>query len=260
MKPTGIIVYEGPSLLTDDPIVAILTGLRNGSANRKTGGMLQLWILRRYTDPLTANRLGLDDAVCGRCPHRGTPRSGRKGVARGRSCYVFLANAPLTVWKAYRRGLYPRASAADVARVTAGRRVRLGAYGDPAALPRSILESLTAHAAGWTGYTHQWREGFALADLVMASADSDADVRDAAALGYRAFHVMPADRPRPPGVMHCPASAERGHRRTCETCGACSGAGRGKPTAHVQIVAHGPENMRKHALRVLNNLSSSVNI
>lgn len=252
--PTGLIVYEGPSLLTDAPIVAVLTGLRRGSSNRKTGAMLQLWILRQNTDPVTANRLGLDDAVCGKCPHRGTPRpDAPSGFAAGRSCYVTLMNAPLSVWRTYQRGLYPRATPSTLAAAIAGRRVRLGAYGDPAALPRAVLESLTAAAAGWTGYTHQWREGFALADLVMASADSDADVADASALGYRVFHVVSSDRPRQPGVMHCPASAERGHRRTCETCGACSGRQPGGATAHVQIVAHGPTSIRSYALRVLDN-------
>lgn len=250
-RERGVIVYEGPSLLTGAPIVAILTGLARGSTNRKTGGMLQLWILRQNTDPITANRRGLDDAICGKCPHRGVAHDGPTGYAKERSCYVLLANAPLSIWKRYQRGQYRRAEALELEALTAGRAVRLGAYGDPAALPRSVLETLTRKASKWTGYTHQWREGFALADLVMASADSDRDVRDAAVMGYRSFHVLAADRPRPPGYMHCPASHERGNRRTCDACASCSGSAKGRPTAHVQIVAHGTA--RTHALRVLNN-------
>lgn len=228
--------------------MAILTGIAHSSANSKTGAMLQLWILRQNTDPVTANRRGLDDAICGECPHRGQAHAGPSGYAHGRSCYVLLANAPLAIWRKYQRGEYTRATPGAIAHATTGRAVRLGAYGDPAALPRHVLDSLVRHASGWTGYTHQWRQGFALGDLVMASTESDRDTAAAAKLGYRAFQILPGDRPRPAGFMHCPASSERGHKRTCATCGACSGSGHG-PTAHVQIVAHGPA--RSHALPIL---------
>jgi hypothetical protein len=125
-------------------------------------------------------------------------------------------------------------------RTTAGRVVRFGAYGDPAALPRPVLDAIVGSGAvGWTGYSAQWREGFALADLVMASVQNTADAAEAIAMGWRTFRVTAAAEPRAAGTMVCPASTEAGHKLTCEECRACSGRGEGRATAHVQIAAHG---------------------
>ena len=58
------VLYEGPSLLDGEPIVAILTGLRSSSGNRKTGAMLQTWILRADVspaEPREAELLGYED-------------------------------------------------------------------------------------------------------------------------------------------------------------------------------------------------------
>lgn len=238
----GIVVYQGPSLLNGDPIVAIVT-LR--SANAKTGDMAQLWILRADRSPTDAVNDGSDAAICGSCPLRGTVTDGRN---RDRGCYVTIHHGPTSVWRAWRRGSYPAVSRRAAARVLRGRMIRLGAYGDPAAVPRAVLLSLTSRAAGWTGYTHAWREGFALADLVMASVESDRDAVDAAALGFRAFRVT-AGTERLPGHMVCPASTERGNRLQCWECGACSGAdGR---RGSVQIAAHGGSAKARAALRVV---------
>ena len=60
----GVILYEGPSLLDGEPIVAILTGLRSSSCNRKTGAMLQTWIMRADVSPAEAGEaqlLGYED-------------------------------------------------------------------------------------------------------------------------------------------------------------------------------------------------------
>ena len=59
-----------------------------------------MWILLRHMNPVRAIKLGADAKICFDCAHRG-----RKG--KGRTCYVRVANAPLGVWKAYRRGMYP---------------------------------------------------------------------------------------------------------------------------------------------------------
>lgn len=272
----GLLIYDGPSLLNGERIIAVLTTHSN---NRKTGDVASLWILNAAHTPHHAAAIGADASVCGACPLRGD--------GRHRGCYVDLARAPLSVWKAWRRGLYapawetmpgpagwsdsppptrPTALPAPsggpppcnapqsilVRRATLGRVVRLGAYGDPAALPRDVLAALVQHARGWAGYTHQWRDGFALQDLVMASAESPQDFRDAAALGFRVFHVTAGVQPRAASVMVCPASAEREHHLTCDQCRACSGVGAGRPTAHVQIAAHGSASSTlRYALRVI---------
>src|SRR5665213_63590 len=105
MKPaSGVIFYRGPSMLDGAPIVAIATGLRDRSANVKTGALVQTWILRDDMSPLDAARTGADSSICGACPHRGRVVDGRNV---DRSCYVTLFQAPLNVWKAARRELYP---------------------------------------------------------------------------------------------------------------------------------------------------------
>jgi hypothetical protein len=78
----GFVVWEGESCLDGAPIVLIVIGFSRKSTNRKTGGMLQSYILRRDVSPLEAVRIGLDPSVCGDCPHRSTA-SGGEG-----SCYV----------------------------------------------------------------------------------------------------------------------------------------------------------------------------
>lgn len=229
-----MIIYEGPSLIDGAPIVVVLTGAAGRkSSNHKTGPMVQAWILRADADPVAAIRSGDDVSICGDCPHR----SQMPGTLRKRTCYVNMAG-PHGVFDAFARGRYPRVALDDLPALGAGRVVRLGAYGDPAAVPRRVWEALTRDAAGVTGYTHQWRLGFALADLCMASCDSEADVVDAAALGYRAFYVTPGPEPRRAGFMVCPASEEAGKRLTCADCKACGGTG-SKARSHVQIAAHG---------------------
>lgn len=222
----GVVIYQGPSLLTGEPIVAILT---RRSSNRKTGDLPQVWILRADREPHLAAMEGDDAAICGACPHRMRP----DGV---RTCYVITWQGPRAVWEAWRRGCYGAATDASLRSILAGRTVRLGAYGDPAAVPRAVLERVTSHAAAHVGYTHAWRSGFALADLAMASCETSADASDAIALGYRVFLTRPHGAPRLPGFQRCPASAESGNRLTCERCQSCSGAA---PRPHVQIDLHG---------------------
>jgi hypothetical protein len=227
-KPTGRILYRGPSVLDGAPIVAIAT---LGTTNAKTSAMVQTWILREGIAPHEATKTGDDSSVCGNCRHR---------PVNAGTCYVTVFQAPLSVWKAYGRGAYPDATApAAAAELGAGRMVRLGAYGDPAAVPSRVWQALISRSAGWTGYTHQWqRPDFdrAIGELCMASADSPEDATLARARGMRYFRVRRADEPLRAREFACPASPEGGNRRTCATCKACNGAGRG---ASPVIIVHG---------------------
>lgn len=238
-KPTGYIVYSGPSLIDGQPIVAIAT---IGSKNVKTGAMVQTWILRADLDPITANRTGADAAICGACPHRGMVDPTKlTGLARNRTCYVTLAQAPLAVWKAYRAGKYPVLTGhAAMAALGADKMVRVGSYGDGAAVPFFVWDSLTSQAAGHTAYTHQ--SGHKSADarpaFYMASVDSEQAARAAWADGARTFRVIPNAAAIVKGSeVLCPASEEAGKRTTCAACKLCGGAAvRAKSIA---IVAHG---------------------
>jgi hypothetical protein len=250
-RPNGYVVYEGPSLYDGTPIVVVVTGFAGkASANRKTGALLQSWILRADIDPIAALRAGTDTAVCGTCPHRSKASGGSGG------CYVNVGQAPLAVWRAWKRGIYPRVSdPRELAALVAGRPLRLGSYGDPAAVPVAVWQALGSGAAFRTGYTHGWRTADpALRALCMASADSIADAREAQALGYRTFRVAPfGDAHRERGEARCPASAEAGYRTTCSGCplarsvngAAVPGCGGASVTGpNVVIQAHGASKAR----------------
>src|SRR4051812_7482019 len=169
MSELGAIFYRGPSLLTGDPIVGVLTGLEGGSLNPKTGPMAQAWILRADRTPMDAVRDGSDDAICGTCALRG------EGVI-GRTCYVTYWLGPLNVYKLFRRGDYLEASWPDLQALVEGRHVRLGAYGDPAAIPLEVWRTLLVTAAGWVAYTHQWTTcDQRLKAIAMASVDTEAE-------------------------------------------------------------------------------------
>jgi hypothetical protein len=226
----GAVLWQGASLIDGAPIVVIAVGLATRSSNRKTGAMLQTYILRSDVAPQAAITSGLDVSICGDCRHRGD------GSGKGRTCYVNIGQGPTGVYKAFKRGRYPLAD--DLADVGTGRNVRLGTYGDPAAVPVHVWRELTSRATGRTGYTHQWRHCPDLKALCMASVDTPAEAILARSSGWRTFRVaMPSDLARMPIEAVCPASAEAGRKLTCDQCLACSGASGARGSIVIQ--AHG---------------------
>ena len=238
IKSNGAVIWQGPSAHDGAPIVVIVTGLQRASRNRKTGAMLQTWILRADVDPLTALATGQDSSICGTCPLRGLLADGRR---TGRACYVTVHRAPLNVWRAFDRGAYPVVDPADVAALAGDYAIRLGSYGDPAMVPLDVWRALTANARTTTGYTHQWKSKPEFAGLLMASADSLADRRDARLAGWRSFVIVPKGSAIPSGAMECAATRGR-NPLTCSDCGACAGTRNGSSVnaVDVAIVAHGP--------------------
>jgi hypothetical protein len=179
--------------------------------------------MRSDIPPHLALKTGADSSVCGDCPLRPI----NKGATR---CYVRVYQAPLSVWNAYQRGRYATPGvefdAALLPELFSGLSFRIGSYGDPAAIPAGIWKRATRRVKNRTGYTHQWRKriGAGLKNLCMASADSEADVADAVAKGWRTFRVRKIAAPTLPNESICPASEEGGRRTQCDTCGLCQGA------------------------------------
>jgi len=219
-------------MLDGTPIVAVITGLSKASRNPKTGQMAQLWILRGDdVSPHEAVKTGQDDAICGGCPRRPSV-AGKTGNGLT-PCYAAKRafQAPRSVWESTRiRGSnLPRA----LHRLQ-GMPLRFGAYGDPAALPVTLLRRLADAAGSWTGYTHQWRDRPELAQWLMASCDSPADAVEARAAGWRYFRADEARDAAPAaGEVACPAVSGRA---TCATCGLCRGNASGAKS--VWIAAH----------------------
>jgi hypothetical protein len=232
-KPSGYIIYRGPSLLDGKPIVVV--AITKESKNKKTGGMVQTYILAdNGLSPVESAR-NLDDvSVCGDCKHR-------RGM--GGSWYVNLGQGARSVMDGVMRGIYPEvwAQVGVVSSLISGRKVRLGTYGDPAAVPAFVWQELLQFAGGHTGYTHQWASGKAdhVKQWCMASADTHKEMRLAKLDGWRTFRVRGANDGLEFGhEMICPASEEANKRLTCATCMACSG-GIDSKKASVTIIVHG---------------------
>ena len=236
-KINGAILWEGKSKIDGNPIVLIATGLATKSTNEKTGALVQTWILRSDVTPLEAVNTGQDESICGDCTHRGKIVDG-KNV--GRSCYVTIFQAPRNIFGTYKRGVYSRYKGAKGTFLLSGRNVRLGAYGDPAAIPFYVWKNLLKDSARGTGYTHLWKTcDSRFAKYCMASADSLTESKQAQTMGYRTFRVGTFAESLVKGKEFlCPASKQAGQKTNCALCLACGG--KDSPNkASVFIPVHG---------------------
>lgn len=220
-KDTGYILWQGASrLVPSRKVVAIVT---MATKNGKTGAMPQVWILDTRQAPHTAHkrRTVASRAICGDCKHGDL-----------QSCYVAWHNAPLSVWRKFKRGGY-RQAPLSVWRTLRAQGVRMGAAGDPAALDPRVLQVLKPA----TAYTHQWNkpEHQSLAQWAMASTDTPQEQAMARALGWRQFQVAVESDPLPSRSIPCPSA----QGVQCVTCKLCSGNTRAG-AKDIQIPAHGP--------------------
>ena len=229
------IIYQGASLIDGKPIVVIAT---YSNRNTKTGAMVQTYILRSDIDPRDANKSGEDYSICGNCPHRGIPTDNPdKKLADNRSCYVVIGQGVLITYKAFQRGVYGDMQGHDkTAELGRGRMVRLGTYGDPAAVPSYVWDSLLSESKGHTAYSHQ--SGVKGAqfrpDIMMQSADNESQARVAWDNGARTFRIISDYSELVKGKeIACPAQTKS---IECQACGLCMGASKAKSIA---VIKHG---------------------
>ena len=153
--------------------------------------------------------------------------------ANSGSCYVKTFQAPLSVYKKYKRGGYPKLDL----NAFKDKYIRFGAYGDPAAVPVFIWEALANQASKFTGYTHQWKScDLRLQKYCMASTDNQVEYFQAKTAGWRSFRVRLETDNLLPHEIICPASPEAGHKLTCSQCTACNG---GNKRSNIAIIVHG---------------------
>lgn len=235
-KPLGIILYKGKSLIDNQMIIVLATGF-DKSSNEKTGDMIQTWIMTLRMSPIEAKRYGHDFSVCGDCKHK-----------HFGSCYVNIAHGPHNTYKAYMNDRYIPFEESHL-ELFKGRKIRLGSYGDPAAVPTEVWAKICSVTDGHTGYTHQWNKRFVdpeLKDYCMASCDNTTEYIKAKAMGWRCFRVrMSADFAVAENRLSynefvCPASNEAGNKTSCEKCKACMGLGASTKKDPV-IIVHGLE-------------------
>lgn len=206
----GRILWQGRSLLTQDQIVVIVTGYKTPTQNRKTGNMLQMWILPVDENPAEAVKTGLDSSVCGDCPLKPS----NTGI-----CYVRTWDAPNQIWKCWKRGGYPVASHNDIKWLHT-QSVRFGSYGDPAAIPYELLKRW--HGENWTCYTHQWRIcDQRLKEISMASCETESDIEKSRKKGWIPFVAVKTYKDMPKGLLPCLATV--GNEIQCVQCGLCKG-------------------------------------
>jgi hypothetical protein len=222
--PNSYVIYHGPSELDGSPIVAIATGFRTLSVNKQLGTQfIQIWILCADLHPLDAILSGVDVAICGTCSLRGIATPKR---VENRDCYVHVGCAPYNIWRPWNRERPASLSTRRIKALFANRGVRLGAYGDPVAVPPRIWRAVMAKAAFWTGYTHQWRDcHINFQRWCMASCDTEHERAEAIALGWRTFRTTRLNSfdDRLAGEIVCPKSKEAGYKSSCERCRLCSG-------------------------------------
>jgi hypothetical protein len=157
----------------------VITGFKAKSVNRKTGEMIQTYLLDKETLTTEPKVFG---AKCAGCPM----------VSK---CYV--SNDKMSVRRTVKKLLngeacsYKFSTLDEVLPLLRGERVRLGTYGDPSALPLHDLQKICKTSDGWTGYTHFFREIDSDYSLyLMASVESLEGELLAHSLGYLTFRVL----------------------------------------------------------------------
>lgn len=243
-KPTIRVAWRGPSLIDGSPIRVVVYCLRHGSKSRKLGPVAQVLICPDDVPPHVAVKNGRDFAVCGQCLLR---------PMNGGGCYCNLGAYFPRVFETSTQ-LPADINAVCKAIRESGLPLRIGSWGDPAAVPPEVIERLVDAARGpngeprHTAYT-ECGTRLELKGIAMRSVLSVQDQREAESEGWRTFRVRGPEDPVLPGEVVCPASAEAGHKTTCSQCLLCSGGGRKGP--NVTIRAHGPAWKVKAVERVL---------
>jgi hypothetical protein len=236
----GFIMYEGKSLLGGDDQIVCIAVLK--SENKKTGKMVQVYIIPKDVGPIEAIKAGKNFGACGTCPLQGEyalifkKNGGMEKRFVNRVCYVNLGHGPSTVYQAYMAGKYKHYVKRHHEKYIAGRKVRIGAYGDPAAIPLKLVKYLAYISSGWTGYSHQmfWvRHAAELANYVMASCHTPAQHAEARRRGWRSFVAIPKGGQAPERSVECPHYT---HGVNCETCLLCDG--NNKQAKDVYVIAH----------------------
>ncbi|MGI9438431.1 MAG: hypothetical protein ACR2OK_01890 [Parvibaculales bacterium] len=206
--------------------------------------MLQTYILvDNGKTPTENNRTGADYSICGKCVYRGTARpDATSGQADKRLCYVNLGHGPRSAYASFLNGGYEDLTGhAKTSALGAGRMVRLGTYGDPAAVPSHVWDSLLWQAAGHTAYTHQSGAGVRR-DMMMTSADDIHRARIAWSNGNRTFRVVKDySEMDKANEIACPADTKG---LTCLACGLCKGSANGGKSIAIKVHGAGAKHFK----------------
>ena len=236
-----VVFYRGPSEINGLPVIGVLT---KDTRNIKTGNMVQTWYLPDHKCKVSDSRKIQDrsESICGTCIHQGRFDADGDRQKASVTCYV----NDLGINAVYNSTVDLPVSGFDEVRdavILWGKSIRLGAFGDPVAVPfkahEPIWEALDHAGLGSVGYTHQWREGrFKIwHKWLMASVESYDDIPEDPKWRYfRAANCEPRK-----GEIMCPntAQTEKGYDNPvqCEQCLLCDPS---KGAKNIFNPLHGP--------------------
>ncbi len=223
--PNSVCVWHGKSKFDNKPIMAIASGLTKPSANRKTGVMIQTYIIRQDIAPHVAVWEEEDQSVCGDCPMR-VNRWKKKGEQNG--CYVNLAKEVRGVYESWQKGNIPCVHAEEFAERQFNvfeRPIREGSYGEPSIVPKKVWELLNSTTKDiGTSYTHMWNKDWydkSNFERAMASVESVEGKERANKMGARTYRVIDSIDELLPDEIQCPNNYNKAIQ--CSQCGLCSG-------------------------------------
>lgn len=191
--------------------------------------MATVWFLKSDVNPVDAYKEGSDATTCGDCKFKWSD---------GGSCYVLLHQAPLNIYKAYKRGRYPTIDSFERLR---GLSIRIGGYGDPNTVPTYIIDKIVEVSRNHTSYTHAWRTSPELISSSMASVDSLDEYVEAKKQGFRTFRVTENPEFLFKNEIICPNTT---NGTLCYSCNLCSGAKEGDKRKDIVIEVHGSKKKR----------------
>lgn len=223
--------FRVSSALNGEPIIVAVQ--MTDTANTKLGAeMRQVWIMPAGMKPSVANGTAAQDSVCGKCWFK-----------TNGACYVNM-QTPNSVYRSIEAGNYTELSQtpedlAVLADALHGETVRVGAWGDPAAMPWPIMQTITKAAASYTAYTHQAAHpnfNRMYLSVCMVSAESPKQAAKYQELGIRTFRPKVAGSVNLENEITCPNET---HGINCIECRLCDGgnARRGNPS--IAVTVHG---------------------
>lgn len=189
-------------------IYLVITGFKRKSSNRKTGEMLQSYIVDK-------NSIYEKTVFGAKC----------KDCTMVDKCYVKMDKIAVrrTLKKVLNKesNCYKNISCDELIDLLKDKSLRFGTYGDPSALPIHLVINMCNVLKQWTGYTHFWKTCNPLYSLYfMASVESLELKTEANQMGWRTFEVILDNNTNYSDGIQCPAITKG---INCIDCGLCKG-------------------------------------
>lgn len=209
-KPFSVI--EIPSAIRPDRNVVIVA--KYNANNKKTGLMVQISILDTSLNLRKIDGSEENGQGCSR------PQCSAFDGCYVRSFFAHVGSIDKNL-NDYRAGTLPKMNWVSFMALINGLDVRLGEFGDPAAMGLRYVEEIARRARKHTGYTHRWKScDQDLRFFLMASVENQPDYDLARKMGWKCFYV--GGNPVKGDVMQCPNEGPSG--LLCNQCGLCKGA------------------------------------